>query len=476
MDIDGYARVTRDLLEAMAGIVGWESILSDPEKTADYGHDEFSLRDIAAAPEVVVKPSTSREVSEILKLAGSRRVPVTPRGGGTGLCGGCVPVLGGIVLSLERMNRILEIDSGNQMAVVEAGATLAEFTAAVEEAGLYFPPHPGDESAMIGGLIATNAGGSRAVKYGTIRNYVRGLEVVIPSGDIIHLGGKLVKSSTGYSLLHLLIGSEGTLGVITGAVIQIVVQPPRLRSLVIPFPDLESAIESVPLLLRKNVSPVALEFVERSVIGITEEFLSKKWPAREGETHLLVILDASTEEEMDRLSRDVAGVCLDKGALDIYVADTAKKQEEVLAIRSKIYEAIKKDTLEILDISVPRDAIVGHVRRVGEVAAEYGVWLPTFGHAADGNVHTHIMKARYENGKIVELPENEWRAALEKVREELYRDCRERGGVISGEHGVGLVKKPYLSYAVDPAQIGLMRGIKRAFDPAGILNPQKIFD
>ncbi|HOI45845.1 MAG TPA: FAD-linked oxidase C-terminal domain-containing protein, partial [Candidatus Aminicenantes bacterium] len=194
---------------------------------------------------------------------------------------------------------------------------------------------------------------------------------------------------------------------------------------------------------------------------MTEEFLHKRWPAREGETHLLVILDASTEEEMDRLSNGVAEVCLDKGALDIYIADTAKKQEEVLAIRSKIYEAIKKDTLEILDISVPRDAIAGHVRRVGQVAAKYGVWLPTFGHAADGNVHTHIMKARYEDGKIVELPESEWRATLEKVREELYRDCRERGGVISGEHGVGLVKKPYLSYAVDPAQIRLMRGIKR---------------
>jgi glycolate oxidase len=215
MSQTGIPRI-QGLLEA---VVGPGNILSDPEKTADYSHDEFSLRDIACEPELVVKPGTEFEVAEILKIANAERFPVTPRGGATGLCGGCVPACGGIVLSLERLGRIVEIDVDNQMAVTEAGARLSDFAKAVEDAGLYFPPHPGDESAMMGGLIATNAGGSRAVKYGTIRNYVRGLDVVCPTGEIIRLGGKLVKSSTGYNLLHLFIGSEGTLGVVTKAVL-----------------------------------------------------------------------------------------------------------------------------------------------------------------------------------------------------------------------------------------------------------------
>ncbi|GAG19069.1 unnamed protein product, partial [marine sediment metagenome] len=253
--------------------------------------------DIAHEPDVVVKPYTAEEVENILRLANKEKIPVTPRGGATGLCGGCVPSLGGIVLSLERMNRIIEIDSANQMAVVEAGVTLMDFYRGVEEEGLFFPPHPGDESAMIGGVIATNAGGARAVKYGVIRNYVRGLDVVLPKGTTIHLGGKLMKSSTGYSLLNLMIGSEGTLGIITKAIIQLMPSPQCMRSLIIPYDDLENAIEAVPLLIRRKILPLAVEFIPREVIQITEEFLKKKWPSTLGNTYLLIILDASSEEE-----------------------------------------------------------------------------------------------------------------------------------------------------------------------------------
>jgi glycolate oxidase len=374
------------------------------------------------------------------------------------------------------MNRVIEIDRQNQMAVAESGVTLFDFGRAVEEAGLSFPPHPGDESAMLGGLIATNAGGSRAVKYGGIRNYVRGMEAVLPRGGVIRLGGKLMKSSTGYSLLHLMIGSEGTLGVITQAIIQLLPSAPLSRSLVIPFGDIENAIESVPLLMGRQVIPQAVEFVEREVIRITEEYLQKKWPSSAGRTDLLVILDASTEEEMERNSQAVAEVCLERGALDVFVADTPKKQELVLDIRSKIYEAIKSHTIEILDIAIPRAEIPGHVRRIREVSEKYDIWLPTFGHAADGNVHTHIMGARYAEGKMIPVPEEEWRAKADCVRAELYADGRDRGGVISGEHGIGLVKKPFLSLVLDDVQIELMRGIKRLFDPGGILNPGKIFD
>lgn len=471
-----YSQIDRAVTEKLENIAGRENVIADPDRMFDYGHDEFSLRDISRVPDLVVKPKTAEEVAAILRLANEHKIPVTPRGGATGLCGGCVPSSGGIVLSLEKMNQILEIDPDNQMAVAEAGVTLRDFEQSIEDAGFYFPPHPGEESAMIGGMIATNAGGSRAVKYGVIRNYVRGLEVVVPTGEIIHLGGKLIKSSTGYNLLHLFIGSEGTLGVITAATIQFLTKPAVTRSLVIPFAGLEKAIETVPLMFKKKIVPLALEFVPLDVIKISEEHLHKKWPCSQGQTHLLVILDAQSEEEMDRLSQAVAEAALENEALDVFIADTAKKQETVLDIRSKIYEAIKSETIEILDISIPRAEIVGHVKKVQEVSRKYDIWLPTFGHAGDGNVHTHIMKARYENGAVIPLPESEWRDKSEKVREELYEDCRARGGVISGEHGIGLIKKKYLAFSLDPRQVELMKGLKKVFDPNNILNPGKIFD
>jgi glycolate oxidase len=472
-----YGHVNGEIVRRLAEIVGPENVVADAEKMADYGHDECALSaELSRLPDAVVKPKSPEEVSEILNLANSQKLPVTPRGGATGLCGGCVPHLGGIVLSLEKMKRVIEIDRQNQMAVVEAGLTLMEFYRAVNEAGLAFPAHPGEESAMIGGLIATNAGGSRAVKYGTIRNYVRGLEVVLPTGEIIRPGGKLVKSSTGYNLLQLFIGSEGTLGIITRATLNLLPSFPVTRSLIVPFEDIETAIETVPALAGAKILPMAVEFIEREVIGISEQYLNKKWPCRAGTTYLLIILDASSEEEMDRLSQAVAEVCLDQGASDIYVADTAKKQEVVLEIRSKIYEAIKAQTIEILDLSVPKAEIARHVRRIHEVSRKYDIWLPTFGHAADGNVHTHIMKARLKEGRIIPLEEEEWRPKLELVRGELYQDGRARGGVISGEHGIGLVKKKYLSYFLDDKQVELMKGIKAVFDPNRILNPGKIFD
>ena len=462
-------------LDAFAAIVGPANVLTDPEKLIDYGHDEFSLRDIARVPELVLKPASAAEVAAVLKLANDLRLPVTPRGGATGLCGGVVPSPGSVVLSVERMNRVLEIDPINLMGVVEAGVTLRQFEDAIEEAGFYFPPHPGEESAMMGGMIATNAGGSRAVKYGVLRNYVRGLEVVTATGAILNLGGKLIKSSTGYNLLHLMIGSEGTLGIVTKAVIQFLTKPALTRSLVIPFDSVDAAIETVPRLLRRVV-PVALEFIPLDVLRISAEHLHKSWPCGQGDTHLFIILDASSEDEMDRLSESVAEEALGSGALDVFIADTARKQEDVLAVRSKIYEAIKAETIEILDICVPRSEIAGHVKFVRDLGEMRGIWLPTFGHAGDGNVHTHIMKVRREDGRSVPLPEAEWRGKFERVREEIIADGVARGGVISGEHGIGLVKKRHFAATVPAAQLELMRALRRAFDPNGILNPGKIFD
>ena len=468
--------LTESVVLELEKIIGKKSVIRDPEKKIDYSHDEFSLIDIAREPDVVVKPQSTEEVSRILRLANKEKIPVTPRGGATGLCGGCVPTCGGIVVSVERLNQIVEVDKHNQMIVAESGVMLMDFYSRVEEEGLFFPPHPGDETAMIGGIIATNAGGSRAVKYGVVRNYVRGLEVVLPSGTVVNFGGKLMKSSTGYNLMHLMIGSEGTLGIITRAVIQLMPSPLMSRSLIVPYDDLEQAIDTVPELLAKKIMPLAVEFIPKEVIQITEKFLRKRWPSTLGSTYLLIILDASTEEQMDHISEKVAAICLEHNALDVFVADSPNKQKQVLEIRSKIYEAIKAHTLEILDIAVPRAEIAKHVKRVQEVSQEFGIWLPTFGHAADGNVHTHIMKASYADGTILTLPEEDWKNKWENVRRELYRDCKERGGVISGEHGIGVVKKPYLSYVLDEETINLMRGIKKTFDPNNILNPGKIFD
>jgi glycolate oxidase len=471
-----YARVDPALVAALESLLGRSGVITDRDRLEAYSHDEFSLPDIARVPEAVVRPRTTEHVSAVLKLADEKRVPVTPRGGATGLCGGCVPIRGGIVLSLEGMNRVLEIDRENRMAVAQAGVTLRDFSTAVEEAGFSFPPHPGDEGAMIGGLVATNAGGSRAVKYGGIRRYVRGLECVLPGGAVIRPGGKLIKSSTGYNLLNLLIGSEGTLAVITAATIQML-PPLRLtRSLIIPFADIDSAVGSVGPLLAGSAPPLAVEFIGRDVIEITERHLNKKWPCALGRTYLLIILDAPDEETMDRLSEEAAEACLSRGGLEVFIADTARQQEQVLEIRSKIYDAIKSQTVEILDISLPRAEIAGHVRRIAEVERAHGLWLPTFGHAGDGNVHTHIMKARCEAGTLVPVDEAAWRGAYEAVRRELYDDCRARGGVISGEHGIGLVKKAYLAASLGPEQVALMRGLKSVFDPRGILNPGKIFD
>jgi glycolate oxidase len=468
--------LTDTIVQELENISGKKYVIRDPEKMRDYSHDEFSLSDIAREPDVVVKPKSTDEVSRILRLANENKIPVTPRGGATGLCGGCVPAYAGIVLSIERMDQIIEVDVQNQMVVAEAGVMLMDFYPRIEEEGFFFPPHPGDESAMIGGVIATNAGGSRAVKYGVVRNYVRGLEVVLPSGAVVNFGGKLMKSSTGYNLLNLMIGSEGTLGVITKATIQLMPAAQMSRSLIIPYDNLEQAIDTVPKLIAEKILPLAVEFIPKDVIQITERFLRKRWPSSLGSTYLLIILDASSDEQMDKLSEQVAAICLENGALDVFVADNPSKQQQVLEIRSKIYEAIKAYTLEILDISVPRAEIALHVKRVHEVSQKYGIWLPTFGHAADGNVHTHIMKASYKDGEMNPLPEEDWGKKLENVRKELYRDCKERKGVISGEHGIGMVKKSYLSYVIDKETIGLMKGIKKAFDPNNILNPGKIFD
>ncbi|MDI6844805.1 MAG: FAD-binding oxidoreductase [Candidatus Saccharicenans sp.] len=470
-----YGKIDGEIINRLVAISGENNVLTCREEVCGYARDEYVCQLEGCAPEAVVRPGSVEEVSAILKLASENRIPVTPRGGGTGLAGGCVPVHGGIVLTMQRMNRFIELDRKNQMAVVEAGITLGEFIQAVEKEGFYFPPHPGDEGAMFGGMIATNAGGSRAVKYGSIRNYIRGLEVVLADGQVIHPGGKLIKNSTGYNLVNLFIGSEGTLGVITRAIVQVMSRPTFLRTMVIPFGSIEQAIDNVPLFFEKGIVPMAVEFVGLDVISLSEKHLNLTWPTHQGEVHLMVIVDSPSEDDLSRLTDQIADVVLENGAIDVFVADTPAKQSEVLKIRSEIYEAIKKETVDILDICVPRSEIPGHVRKIQEVARKYDLWIPVFGHAGDGNVHSHLMKAKYENGQMVPISLDEVSQRLEAARMELFQDAASRGGVISGEHGIGLFKKKYLPLSLEAAQIEVMKKIKQALDPLGILNPGKIF-
>lgn len=462
-------------LKELENMVGEKNVLVRRDQLIDYSHDEFPSPAIHQIPLAVVKPQDARQVKEIVKWANREKVPITARGGGTGLCGGCIAEAHGIVVSFEKLNRIVEIDVDNQMAVVESGVRLMDFYEAVEKKNLFFPPHPGDESATIGGVIATNAGGARAVKYGVIRNFIKGLEVVLPEGDIVQLGGKVLKNSTGYNLINLLIGSEGTLGIITQAIIHLIPPPKAQMTLIAPFDDLKSAIHLVPALSKAGIIPMAVEFIEVEAIHAAEDFMNKSWPCKGGKAHLMIIVDGFSEEEVLRCAEVIGEMCTRYGAQDVFVADEKGKQKEILEIRSRMYETIKAHVIEVLDIIVPPSQVPGHVEVVHELSKKYNMWLPTFGHAADGNVHTHLMKAWYKQGSWFPMPEPEWKEKYLVIRKALHDDARKRGGLVSAEHGIGLLKKEYLEDTIGSTSIEYMRRIKKVFDPNNILNPNKIF-
>jgi glycolate oxidase len=424
---------------------------------------------------VVLKPGSEEEVAELVRLCARTAVPLTPRGGGTGLAAACVPCPGGVVLSLERLARVVEADPDDLAITVQAGLTLNRLNQEAEALGLYFPPHPGDEGACVGGLVATNAGGSRAVKYGTIRRFLLGLQVVLASGEVLELGGKLLKRSTGYGLMELMLGSEGTLGVITRVTLALLPKAGSMQTLVVSFEDLDRALAAVPGLLASGVVPCAVELLEHGVLACAERHLNRRWPAARGRASLMVILDGPDEEEVLRQAERVSAALERAGALEVLLAESPARQREILELRSLLYEALRPATAELFDICLPRSRIGGHLGFVHELEARHGIRLPTYGHAADGNLHTHFLRAALVDGVIgEELPG--WREMLPVVRGQLYADAASRGGVISGEHGIGLARKAYLAANLGPAAVEAMRAIKRSLDPQGILNPGKIFD
>ena len=463
-----YSAVTDEIIRELQDIAGAQNVLTSEDDKAKYARDEMPVTK-THYPDVVVKAGKTTTVSRILELANYKRIPVTPRGGGTGVCGGCVPLYGGIVLSVEEMNHIQEIDEDNFVAVVEPGVTLADLYQATEERGLYYPLYPGEKTATLGGNVATNAGGLRAVKHGVTRHFVLGLEAVLPTGEIINTGGKFVKSSTGYDLTQLIVGSEGTLAIITKIMLRLIAPPSRREVLCVPFTKLEDAIKSVPDILKHKILPVGIEFLERDILQIAQQFTGKELPLGDGEAFLLIIIEVDTDEDFYRVSEQISEVCKKNGAIETYIPGSERATKDLLEAREKFYPAAKSTgPLEAADVVVPRSMIPEFVTRVKEISRKHGVPIVAYGHAGDGNVHVHPMS----RGMDVD----QWKARLPNVFKDIYQAGASLGGVISGEHGLGFDKKPYLNMALDKPPIELMKRIKKAFDPNTILNPGKVFD
>ncbi len=466
-----YNKVSAATVAELRRIVGEGNVFladSDLEAVEPYTHDEtVGLR---AMPEVVVRVSSAQQIAEILRLARRERIPVTPRGAGYGLSGGAVPVLGGIVLSTEKMNRILEIDRENLMITVEPGVITGDIHRAVEAEGLFYPPDPASlDSCTIGGNIAECAGGPRAVKYGVTRHYVCGLEAVLPSGEIITCGGKLVKNVTGYDLLQLLIGSEGTLAVVTKITLRLLPLPRVQVDLLAPFDDFQAAADTVSDIIANRILPTTIEFMERDSVLAVERLSQKEVPYHDAAAHLLIQLDGNTMEAVEADYELVAELCLKHGARDVLVARDRRTRDRLWEARRLIIEALKHESPvnHMEDVVVPRAEIPALLRGIKEIAARYGVRIVCFGHAGDGNVHVNVLKDS--------IPDREWEALVPQVTGETYRLALSLGGAITGEHGIGATRRNYLPLALDNTQIALMRGIKALFDPHNILNPGKIF-
>ncbi len=443
-----------------------ERVLYKDAINEEYSHDELSGTE--CYPDIVVQVTSAHEVSEIMKYAFEHNIPVTPRGSGTGLVGAAVAVRKGIVIDLSRMNRFLELDEENLTITVEPGVLLMELSKYVEEHDLFYPPDPGEKTATIGGNINTNAGGMRAVKYGVTRDYVRGLEVVLPNGSIVDFGGKVVKNSSGYALKDLIVGSEGTLGIVTKAILKLLPLPKKNISLLIPFPTLEQAIRTVPLIIKSKSIPTAIEFMQRETIMDAEEFLGKKFPDNQSDAYLLLKFDGNSTEEVEASFEKVAQICLDQGALDILISDTEERDESIWKARGAFLEAIKASTtyMDEIDVVVPRNKVNEIVEFSHELQKKAGVRIKSFGHAGDGNLHAYVLKD--------DLSEEEWEKRLTIAMDEMYKKARELKGQVSGEHGIGFAKKPYLRESLDAEILQIMNGIKKAFDPKNILNPGKI--
>ncbi len=456
------------MVKRLRGIVGDDNVLATPQNMERYAHDE--VVGLRADPEVVVLATSAEQVSRILRLAQRERIPVTPRGAGMGLSGGAVPMCGGIVLALERMDRILEIDKENLMVTVEPGVITGSLHRAVEAEGLFYPPDPASlDSCSIGGNIAEGAGGPRAVKYGTTKDYVCGLEAVLPSGKIIQCGGKLVKNVTGYNLIQLLIGSEGTLAIVTKIILRLLPLPRVQIDLLVPFDHFEDAANAVSAIIAQRIVPATIEFMERDSMLAVERLLQRSVPFSDAAAHLLIQLDGNVDAAVDADFQMVGDLCLQQGARDVLVARDRPTRDRLWETRRKIIEALRNlsPINHMEDVVVPRSEIPRLLQGIREIAQQNAVRIISFGHAGDGNVHVNVLKD--------DLPIERWEALVPIVAESIYHLALGLDGTLTGEHGIGSTRRKYLPLALDPYQIAVQRRIRAAFDPHGILNPEKVF-
>lgn len=461
-----YNKLTLADIDVLRGIVGEGNIFCADEINHDYAHDE--LGGIEKMPDVLLKVHKTEEVSEIMKLAYEKSIPVTVRGSGTGLVGAAVAIEGGILIETTGMNKILELDRDNLTVTVQPGVLLMELAAFAEENDFLYPPDPGEKSATIGGNISTNAGGMRAVKYGVTRDYVRELTVVMPNGEILKLGGKVAKNSSGYSLKDLVVGSEGTLCIITEAILKLVPLPKVSISLLVPFSDMKSAIEAVPQIMRSKITPTAVEYMSRDTILFSESYLGKKFPDNKSDAYILLTIDGNTDAQVEEDIKKIADLCLEIGALDVYIVDTDERKKSVWSARGAFLEAIKASTTEMdeCDVVVPVNCVDKFIKFTHTLADEMKVRIPSFGHAGDGNLHIYICRD--------ELSDSDWEETLSKCFDRMYEKAKELGGLVSGEHGIGYAKKEYLKNLYGDTPVSIMRGIKAVFDEKNILNPGKI--
>ncbi len=452
-------------LEELEAAFTPDELIVDPEAMEPYGRDE--TEDLFFPPEVVVRPRAREGVSALLVLASRHRVPVTPRGGGTGLSGGALPVEGGVVLALDRLDRIVKIDEADMVAVVEPGVITQVLQEAVEARGLFYPPDPASRgSCTLGGNLAENAGGPRAVKYGVTADWVLGLEVVLADGSVIRTGGACRKDVTGYDLTRLFVGSEGTLGVITEATLRLVPYPPARALLLAAFATMRDGLEAV-LGVFREVTPSVCEFLEGAALAAAAEHLSRPLPAPGAEAYVLLEVDGMGEAEVETQLLTVGGVLEADRASEVLVAQNPRQTEELWALRRATGEAVKGlSTYKEEDCVVPRSRIVELVEGVKEIAGRHGITTLCYGHAGDGNIHVNILR--------MGASDRVWHEELPGVIEEIFRLTVSLGGTITGEHGVGYTQRRYLPIGTGPRELEVLRSLKVALDPLGILNPSKV--
>lgn len=421
-----------------------------------------TLGRLVGKADALVFATSTEEVSGLLKYADANKISVTPRGAGTNLVGSTVPQNGGIIIDFSKMNKILEFDADTFTATVESGILLKDFQAFVESKGFFYPPDPGEKSASVGGNIATNAGGMRAVKYGVTRDYVRGLEVVLADGSVTWVGSKNVKDASGLSLKNLIIGSEGTLAVITKCILKIIPKPEYSKSVLVPFADLESGISTVQKILFANANPTAVEFVERKVVELGEKFTGIKYPHPEAAAYLLLTFDGKQNEVKENLEI-IKNVVLQNGALDFVIPESPERLEEIWKVRGCLVKAVEATSeQEPIDLVVPIDKVAEFIEFVNKTQKKVGMQMVAFGHAGDGNVHLCVVRGSRS--------EEEWKTELQKNMECVYSKAYELGGLTSGEHGIGLSKRHYFLKETKNTNLQMMNAIKTSLDPHHILN------